>query len=73
MMGFDWLSYSKSISSMWIGSTPEMELSLYAVCFLYDSNSLVDVSMNGVTYKIQTYTEYYNGESLVGSAYPDIS
>ena len=73
MMTFDWKGYTKPVSSMWIGSTPEMELAVYTVCFLYKSNALVDVSMNGAAYKIQTYTETYNSETLVGSAYPDIA
>ncbi|RXG68541.1 Poly(U)-specific endoribonuclease [Armadillidium vulgare] len=73
MLSFNWDGYVKSTDSIWIGSTPELELAVYTICFYHKPNALCDVSMNGVAYKIQTYQQSYNGGTYVGSAYPDIS
>ena len=71
MLSFDWVGDTKPISSFWIGSTPEMELALYAICYLYAPGQDVPVSMNGKIYKIQTYIRPED-PSLVASSFPDI-
>jgi len=72
MLKFDWLSEPKSIGSMWIGTTPELELAAYTVCFYARVDSLCPITMNGNNFHVQTWTMSSNGKTLVGSAYPDI-
>jgi len=72
MLKFDWLSEPKTIGSMWIGTSPELELAVYTVCFYARTDSLCPVTMDGNNFHVQTWTFDYSGKTLVGSAYPDI-
>ncbi|XP_068226631.1 uridylate-specific endoribonuclease-like [Palaemon carinicauda] len=69
---FEWLGYPKPLGGMFVGTSPELELAVYTVCFLARPDSLCPVQMNGVQFKVQTWTLNYGGKVLVGSAYPDI-
>lgn len=69
---FEWLGYPKPIGGMFVGTSPELELAVYTVCFLARPDSLCPVQMNGVQFGVQTWTLKYSGKVLVGSAYPDI-
>ncbi|XP_045596820.1 uridylate-specific endoribonuclease [Procambarus clarkii] len=69
---FEWLSEPKTIGSMFIGTSPELELATYTVCFLARPDSLCPVQMDNQQFHVQTWTLAYDGKVLVGSAYPDI-
>lgn len=66
---FTWDGQVKNIGSMFIGTSPELEMATYTVCFLARPNSLCPVQMASQQFQVQTWTIFDN---LVGSAYPDI-
>uniref|UniRef100_A0A8C5LLG8 Protein endoU n=1 Tax=Leptobrachium leishanense TaxID=445787 RepID=A0A8C5LLG8_9ANUR len=69
-----WGSYLKSISSIFLGSSPEFELAIYTLCYVTRPDSQCTVSLGGISSRIQTYTwansSYGNGKRYVASAYP---
>jgi poly(U)-specific endoribonuclease len=68
-----WTGIYKSISSVNVGGSPELELALATTCFLIRPNALCPVmGLNGLKYSYQTYTLAYNGNTYVGSAYPTL-
>lgn len=67
---FEWLDYPKPIGGMFTGTSPELELASYTVCFLARPDSLCPVQMSGQKFQLQTWTLDYGGKVLVGSAYP---
>jgi len=67
---FNWRTYCKPITSMFIGTSPELELALYTVCFYSRNNALCPVSLGGNLLHIQTYDISRNGQTFVASAYP---
>uniref|UniRef100_A0A0P4WD06 EndoU domain-containing protein n=1 Tax=Scylla olivacea TaxID=85551 RepID=A0A0P4WD06_SCYOL len=71
-MRFVWLSDTKPVGTVFIGTTPELEMALYTLCFLAKPNSRCPVQLAGKKFQIQTWTQSYQGKTLVGSAYPEI-
>lgn len=70
-MPMKWDGIYKSISSISVAGSPEIELALATVCFLSRPNAKCPLSgADGTPYAYQTYTLAYNGETYVGSAYP---
>ncbi|CAL8126904.1 unnamed protein product [Orchesella dallaii] len=69
---FVWQNTNKPVSSMFVGTSPELELALYTVCFYARSGAKCGVKLNGQVVKIQTYTSGSRGQ-FVGTAYPDLS
>jgi len=70
---FTWNGTSKPYGSMWLGTSPELELALYSVCFMSRPNKKCHVTLMGQDVYIQTWTESAGGATLVGSSYPDWS
>jgi len=70
---FTWNGQSKPVSSMYIGTSPELELALNTVCWHARPNAKCPVSLNGTPVGIQTYDITNNGKKYVASAYPDLS
>ncbi|XP_042873740.1 poly(U)-specific endoribonuclease-like [Penaeus japonicus] len=69
---FDWLNTPKPKGSMMVGTSPELDMAMFTVCFLARPDSKCPVQMNNHEFRVQTWTLNYNGHVLVGSAYPDI-
>ncbi|XP_045138291.1 poly(U)-specific endoribonuclease-like [Portunus trituberculatus] len=69
MNRYNWEGHMKKIGSMFIGTSPELEMATYTVCFLARPDSLCPVQMFSQQFHVQTWTIFGN---LVGSAYPDI-
>jgi len=67
---FNWLTEPKSSGSMFIGTSPELEMATYSVCFLAYRNDKCPVQMNGYEFNVKTFD--YGGMMVVGSAYPMI-
>ncbi|XP_063283776.1 uridylate-specific endoribonuclease D-like isoform X2 [Pelobates fuscus] len=69
-----WSSYLKTLSSMFIGSSPEFELAIYTLCYVTRPDALCTVSLGGKTLQLQTYTwansTYGSGKRYVASSYP---
>ena len=73
MMDFliSWRGLFKSITSISLSSSPELDTALATVCFLARPNALCPLQgANGNAYKYQTYDLLQNGVKYVGSAYP---
>ncbi|XP_063863765.1 uridylate-specific endoribonuclease-like [Scylla paramamosain] len=67
---FRWNSQDKRKGSMFVGTSPELEMATYTMCFFARPNSSCPVQMGGKQFQVKTYTIY--GDSLLGSAYPEI-
>ncbi|RZC32232.1 XendoU domain containing protein [Asbolus verrucosus] len=67
LRGFD-----KPVGSMFIGTSPELEMALYTTCFLLRADRICPLKLNGHRFIIRTYTYRYKGKNLIGSAFPEI-
>ena len=64
----------KKYGSMFVGTSPELVMALDTICFLARPNNKPRtclMSLNNVPVYITTWTTNYNGETYIGSAYPD--
>lgn len=68
---FSWLDANKPVNSLFVGASPELEMSLYTLCFLTRPDAKCHVSANGVNFYIQTWSfKLRDGFNTIGSAYP---
>eukprot|EP00918_Siedleckia_nematoides_P018899 GHVU01040356.1.p1 GENE.GHVU01040356.1~~GHVU01040356.1.p1 ORF type:complete len:271 (+),score=19.14 GHVU01040356.1:60-872(+) len=67
--GMTWSGYTKSVSSMWIRTSPEFEMAIYTICFHTRSGSCA-TSINGSAQTITTYDMSGISPRTVGTAYP---
>ena len=72
-MPMKWEGIYKEISSIAIGSSPELDIALGTVCFLARKDSKCNLAgADGTPYAYQTFTLTQNGVTYVGTAYPTI-
>lgn len=64
--------YDKPVVTVFIGTSPELEMALYTVCFYARPNGDCLVSLGGTKFNIITRKFRYRGKDLIGTAYPDI-
>jgi len=69
---FVWLNNKKPVTSMFIGTSPELEMALYTICFYARPSSKCPVQLNGKRLTIQTFPYKVGAKNLVGSAFPMI-
>ena len=62
----------KPINSVFIGTTPELELALYTICFELRANKSCKMSYSGKTFNIRSIPLYYKGKKFIGTAYVQI-
>ncbi|KAL7294733.1 hypothetical protein TKK_0012025 [Trichogramma kaykai] len=62
----------KPVTNIFIGTSPELEMALYTVCFLTRPDTKCPVSLGGTKFNIITHKFKYRGRDLIGSAYPEI-
>ena len=67
---FNWNGQAKKKGSMFVGTSPELEMATYTVCFFARVNGSCPVQMGDIPFQVKTFT--IHGDSLVGSAYPEI-
>ncbi|TTO63379.1 Poly(U)-specific endoribonuclease [Bagarius yarrelli] len=71
---FMWDGYYKPVGSALFGSSPEMDLAVYTLCFITRPGKHCRLSLGGKTLTIQTHTwdktTYGDGKKFIGSAYP---
>ncbi|XP_050449513.1 endoribonuclease CG2145-like [Cataglyphis hispanica] len=65
-------SHDKPVTTMFIGTSPELEMSLYTVCFYARPDRSCPVSLGGTKFNIITHKFRYRGKDLIGTAYPEI-
>lgn len=71
-LAFEWMGKVKKSGSMFVGTSPELDMAVYTLCILTRPNKSCPVQMNGQRFTIQTWVQKYNGKDLVGAAYPAI-
>ncbi|XP_076752183.1 uncharacterized protein LOC143424169 [Xylocopa sonorina] len=62
----------KPVTTLFVGTSPELEMALYTVCFYARPDGNCPVSLGRTKFNIVTYKFKYRGNDLVGTAYPDI-
>ncbi|XP_055920411.1 endoribonuclease CG2145-like [Eupeodes corollae] len=62
----------KPVNTMFVGTSPELELALYTICFELRADQICPVSLGGKKFTIQTNTWRWDGLKLIGSAFPRI-
>lgn len=68
---YDWSNECKSIGSFFIGTSPELDLAVYTICFMTREGGKCYMQYNGVPFSITSYTLDQNGKTHIGSAFPD--
>ncbi|XP_020804960.1 poly(U)-specific endoribonuclease homolog [Drosophila serrata] len=63
---------NKPVNTLFVGTSPELELALYTVCFQLRPDRTCPVSLGNSKFGIITYSWRYRGKNLIGSAYPEI-
>lgn len=71
-MPVSWRGEYKAFNSISVGTSPELEMALYTICFLTRPNGSCPVEANGVRYRIQSFTSNYNGKRFIGTTYPSL-
>ncbi|KAL5278722.1 ENDOU family protein [Megaselia abdita] len=62
----------KPVNGMFVGTSPELELALYTLCFQLRPDQDCPITLGGQKVNIVTHTWKYRGNKLIGSAYPEI-
>lgn len=56
--------------TIFVGTTPELEMSLYTICFYARPNNLCPVSLGNTTFNIYTHAFRYYGKDVIDLALP---
>lgn len=59
----------KSVSSLFIGTSPELEIALYTICFLIRPDKFCKMTYDGTSFNILTHSLVHDTKRFVGSAY----
>lgn len=62
---------SKPSNSLFIGTSPELEIALYTVCFQMRPDTECPLAVNGKKFTLKTFTFRYRGKNLIGGAWPN--
>lgn len=62
---------TKPSNSLFIATSPELEIALYTVCFQMRPDTECPLSINGKKFTIKTFTFRYRGKNLIGGAWPN--
>ncbi|KAM3967539.1 uncharacterized protein ACR2FA_010603 [Aphomia sociella] len=60
----------KPVDSMFIGTSPELEMALYTLCFVTRTDNDCDLKLAGKDVNIVTHSFRYRSKNYIGSAYP---
>lgn len=69
---FEFYGKDKPVGSMFIGTSPELEMALYTTCFILRPDLPCPLKLGGNRLVIRTYTYRYRGSKMIGSAFPEI-
>ncbi|XP_058055531.1 endoribonuclease CG2145 [Anopheles bellator] len=62
----------KPSNSLFVGTSPELEIALYTVCFQIRPDKECPLAVNGKPFTVKTFTFRYRGKNLIGGAWPNI-
>ncbi|KAG1667942.1 Poly(U)-specific endoribonuclease [Nymphon striatum] len=63
---------SRPVSSMILGSSPELEMSLYSLCFYARPNANCNIPIDGLNLVVQSFVLRNRGRELVATAFPKL-
>ncbi|XP_067012848.2 endoribonuclease CG2145 isoform X2 [Anabrus simplex] len=69
---YKWSNVMKPVGTMFVGTSPELEMALYTVCFMTRPDEKCSLKLGGKVVGIKTHTFRYKGYNYIGSAFPDI-
>ena len=61
----------KCYGSMFVGTSPELEMALDTICFFARVDGVCPMSLNNAPVYITSYTLKQGGKTYIGTAYPD--
>lgn len=62
----------KPVDTMFIGTSPELEIALYTLCFVTRADDDCNLKLETKDVDIVTHTFRYRSKNYIGSAYPQI-
>lgn len=68
---FKWKGQLKCISSMLVGTPPELDLAMFTTCFLTRKSRKCYLRYNGKEFYITAHGMKSNGKEYIGTAFPD--
>lgn len=71
-VAYKWMDKVKKAGSMFVGTSPELDMAVYTLCILTRPNRGCPVQMNAHKFNIQTWVQKSDGKELVGAAFPAI-
>ncbi|CAG0900463.1 unnamed protein product [Cyprideis torosa] len=69
---FKWGGVTKTLGSMFVGTSPEYEMAVYTVCFYVRPDGACKVDTGRTSFQVITHPYTYRGSKHIGSAYPKI-
>lgn len=72
LLKFNWSGDVKPVGSMFVGTSPELEMALFTVCYFARPGNNCPMEISGNKFNIKTYSQTYNGRTYVGTAFPNI-
>ena len=67
---FTWNGVIKKHGSMFVGTSPELEMALYTICFLTRKGQNCNIKLNNVPVQIKTSEVTQGSHDYIGTAYP---
>lgn len=71
-MHFNQQGVDKPVGTMFIGTSPELEMSLYTLCYVTRVDTDCKLKLGNNEVDIVTYNFRYRSKNYIGSAYPQI-
>jgi len=68
---YTWNGTQKPYGSMFLATSPELEMALYTTCLMTRPDAKCHVTLTGTDVYIQTWRTTVGGNIFVGSSYPD--
>ncbi|XP_061395520.1 endoribonuclease CG2145-like [Musca vetustissima] len=69
---FSFHNINKAYNTLFVGTSPELELSLYTMCFLLSVGQPCGVQLGHVKFSIITHAWDWHGKKMVATAYPSL-
>lgn len=62
----------KPVNSIFVGTSPELEMALYTTCYVFRANGICPLQLAGHRFIVRAFSLKYRGKQLLGSAFPEI-
>lgn len=71
-MHFNQQGVDKPVDTMFIGTSPELEMALYTLCYVTRVDKDCNLKLGTKDVNIVTHNYRYRSKNYIGSAYPQI-